>query len=295
MGLFRFGLIMIKVEILRNLLLRYGGKIGLKPQEILLAWHMLDHDFDGVGYSYPGEARLAERMGFVARPGSVHGQASCRREVSKWIKRLEAKHLIHVTRRLGVGNRYRFYGLIKKLLPFYDEELGRTKKKVLKVDVRQVDLPLGGGANAPHPRGKRPSHRGANAPLNSSSNSSINSLTNDNGDDSKSDHTKDELNLDDQKFETAKEVVDFLRQLVENPSPVVSSAADAALRLLEELWKLNQPSEVVKSWRWFFYSAKTRPQAFDRAASIMRQRVAQVGQGVLRNPGAYFTRVYKSL
>lgn len=286
---------MIKIEVLRNLLLRYGGKIGLKPQEILLAWHMLDHDFDGVGYSYPGELRLAERMGFVSQPGSAHGDASRMKAVSKWIKRLESKHLIHVTRRQGFKNRYRYYGLIKRLLPFYDEELGRAKKKVAKVDVRQATLPLDRGVNAPPQRGKRPSHRGVNAPLNSSSNSSTNSLTNENDNDFKNDPTKDDFKLDERKFQTPTEVVEFLRSFLCDPVKEFSVAADVTLRLLEELWKLNQPAEVMKSWRWFFYAAKTRPQAFDRAFSIMRQRVAQSSRGALRNPGAYFTRVYKSL
>lgn len=280
---------MIKVEILRNLLLRYGAELGLKSQEVWLLWHMLDHDFDGVGYSFPSELRLAARMGLKCDSTSKHGKAGMMKEVRKWIQRLEEKHLIHVTRRRGKPNRYRYYGLIKKLLPFHDAELGRTKKKLAKVDARQATLSFERGANAPHVRGDCPSQRGANAPPNSSMNSSMNSLTNE-----RDNEFKDELKLGERDFKTAKDVVEFLRELVCNSSPEISTAASAVLLLLEELWNLKQQAEVVKSWRWFFYAAKTRPQSFNRAFSIMRQRV-QSDRGKLNSPGAYFTKVYKSI
>jgi len=85
----------MKIEILRNLVLRYGSKIGLKHELILFVWHVLDFDFRNKGLSWPGQQTLAERMGykstesirklandvhragwFIVEPGKGRGQST---------------------------------------------------------------------------------------------------------------------------------------------------------------------------------------------------------------------------
>lgn len=94
----------MKVETLLRLILRYGTKIGLTREQKEFIWHIFDHDFKERGFSYPGQKRLAERMGYT-------GTESIRR-LAKTIH--EAGWLIVVPGR-GRGQSTRYH-ITKKLV-----------------------------------------------------------------------------------------------------------------------------------------------------------------------------------
>jgi len=55
----------MNAQILRNLIMRYGAQAGIPKDVRELIWHVTDHDFHSRGFSYPGQQRLAERMGYL--------------------------------------------------------------------------------------------------------------------------------------------------------------------------------------------------------------------------------------
>ena len=131
----------IDLGIIRNLIVRYGARENLCYQEICMAWHLLDHDWNGKsgvkGYSFPGELKLAERMGMKWNPKSKTGKKGVVKQVRKWIQRLEKKHLITVKRKPMEPIQYYYYGIIKKFLPYLEEEIGHSKKKIKVVNEYQ--------------------------------------------------------------------------------------------------------------------------------------------------------------
>jgi len=105
------------VRILRNILMRYGAEIGLSSSQKDCIWQLLDHDWNGKNFVFPGNKKIRERLGLTSRQG-----------VQKIIKSLTEKELINVIERPGSSNRYEWYGLIKALLPFYESEFNATKE-----------------------------------------------------------------------------------------------------------------------------------------------------------------------
>ncbi|MCC6581868.1 MAG: helix-turn-helix domain-containing protein [Phycisphaeraceae bacterium] len=109
------------IHILRNLVMRYGAELNLSSVEKECIWHLLDHDHNGKGYSYPSEATIAKRMHISER------------YVRDIILRLEKrKDLITVKRVAGSSNQYRYHGIMKAMHVFLDRENGRGKKRVQK-------------------------------------------------------------------------------------------------------------------------------------------------------------------
>jgi len=101
--------------------MRYGAELNLSSVEKECIWHLLDHDHNGKGYSYPSEATIAKRMKLSER------------YVREIILRLEKrKDLITVKRIAGASNQYRYHGIMKAMHVFLDRENGRSKKRVQK-------------------------------------------------------------------------------------------------------------------------------------------------------------------
>jgi len=111
----------MKIEILRNLVLRYGSKIGLKHELILFIWHVLDFDFRNKGLSWPGQETLAKRMGYKSTE-SIRKLAN---EVQKagWF-------IVEPGKGRGQSTRYHVaLKLIDAVQPFYQAEAEKTKAK----------------------------------------------------------------------------------------------------------------------------------------------------------------------
>lgn len=106
----------MKPEILRNLLLRYGGYIGLKPQETVFLWHLLDFDYDGKEISWPSMDTLMNRLPQYKSKQSIVNQMS----------KIEGI-FIEVIRSKGKSNTYVFVKLTKLLHPFHELEVQSKK------------------------------------------------------------------------------------------------------------------------------------------------------------------------
>jgi len=104
----------MNAQILRNLIMRYGARIGV-PKEIReLIWHVTDHDFRSNGFSYPGQKRLAERMGY----SSVES-------IRKIAKKAHDQGWLLVFPGKGQGNATRYHiteKLVRELQPHFKEE-----------------------------------------------------------------------------------------------------------------------------------------------------------------------------
>lgn len=112
------------VHILRNLVMRYGIKLGLSSSQKDCIWQLLDHDWNGKNFVWPGQKRVGERLGIKTRQG-----------IYKIIKILEEKGLIEVIDIPGKNHRYEWVGLIKALLPFYQEEIRLAKEKIDRLTI----------------------------------------------------------------------------------------------------------------------------------------------------------------
>ena len=173
------------IHILRNLVIRYGAELHLTCVEKECIWHLLDHDHNGKGYSYPSEATIAKRMKFSER------------YIREIILRLEKrKNLITVKRIAGGSNQYRYHGIMKAMHVFLDRENGRSKKRIQKSEnqLSLIDesakpprnsssaLPRnpgsGGGRNhsSALPRNPGSAHPGTRVPSNTAKNSANRTL-----------------------------------------------------------------------------------------------------------------------
>ena len=111
----------MKIEILRNLLLRYGSKIGLKHELILFIWHVLDFDFRNKGLSWPGQETLAQRMGYA----SIESIRKLANEVHR-----EGWFIVEPGKGRGQSTRYHVaLKLIDAVQPFYQDEAEKAKAK----------------------------------------------------------------------------------------------------------------------------------------------------------------------
>lgn len=110
------------IVILRNLLMRYGIDAGLNGSEQRLLWHLLDHDFNGKGYSFPGLKTIANRMGLKSKQGIIKIIESC-----------ERKAFLIVERNPGKLNRYHFDLLAQKFALYLEIESNKMSAKTGKL------------------------------------------------------------------------------------------------------------------------------------------------------------------
>lgn len=115
------------ISVLRNLVIRYGAKLNLKPNEQVCLWHLLDHDFTGKGYVFPSESTIAKRMGIKSN-----------RQISRIIQSLNKKGYISIKIIEGFSNRYTFKGIVRAAIPFLKEEMGRNKKRLISTPDKNV-------------------------------------------------------------------------------------------------------------------------------------------------------------
>jgi len=106
-------------QLLKNILMRYGSQIGLKPNQKDVLWQLLDHDFTGKGYSFPSLQTIATRIGFESEQGVRKVLKSIISMRPALIKRIEVP---------GKPCKYHFAGLISRLTPYHQRELRRSKK-----------------------------------------------------------------------------------------------------------------------------------------------------------------------
>lgn len=276
----------IPIEVLRNLVLRYGCQAGMKRDHVLVVWHLLDHAFTGQSYIFPGLKTLVKRLG-VPITDAKFAEANALRTVRRWIQELQADHLISIQHLTGQSNRYRYHGVIKKMLPFWEAELDIAKKrKVKKSNSAQLNLLPGGGQHSPPRRSTQPSGGGQQRPPNSLNNSSRKVVSN-------VTHGTP-LNNQPEKLETNEQIIAHLRQLASSGNGEADPASKT-LMLLELLWDVNARLEIKKSWAWFQICARQHPQAFDRALGELKQRMSPASSlKPLRAPGAYFTTLVKA-
>lgn len=111
----------MKIEILRNLVLRYGSKIGLKHELILFIWHVLDFDFRNKGLSWPGQETLAARMGYKSTESI--------RKLANDVHRA-GWFIVEPGKGRGQSTRYHVaLKLIDAVQPFYEAEAAKAKDK----------------------------------------------------------------------------------------------------------------------------------------------------------------------
>ncbi len=111
----------MKIEILRNLVLRYGSKIGLKHELILFIWHVLDFDFRNKGLAWPGQETLAERMGYKSTESI--------RKLANDVHRA-GWFIVEPGKGRGLSTRYHVaLKLIDAVQPFYEAEAAKAKDK----------------------------------------------------------------------------------------------------------------------------------------------------------------------
>lgn len=112
------------ISVLRNLVIRYGARLKLKPNEQVCLWHLLDHDFTGKGYVFPSETTIAKKMGLKSK-----------RQVGRLIQNLKEKRYIAVREKPGFSNRYTFGGIVRDVTPFLKEEVDKTKERARKLGI----------------------------------------------------------------------------------------------------------------------------------------------------------------
>ena len=111
----------MKIEILRNLVLRYGSKIGLKHELILFIWHVLDFDFRNKGLAWPGQETLAARMGYKSTESI--------RKLANDVHRA-GWFIVEPGKGRGQSTRYHVaLKLIDALQPHYQAEAAKAKAK----------------------------------------------------------------------------------------------------------------------------------------------------------------------
>ena len=264
----------MEIHVLRNLVLRYGVELKLTAVEKELIWHLLDHDHNGKGYSYPSEVTISKRMGISER--------YVRRLITAlWRK----KNLISIQHKRGRSNEYRYHGIMKAMIPFLTSETVRSKNKVERSE-NQLSLLSDGSAPL---RNSSSAHSGTPVPPNSSINSSNKLVSN-----VRSETHETSLKNQFQKLATNEQIIAHLRSLAASGNGEADSASKT-LMLLEQLWEWNATGEIKKSWAWFQSCARKYPHAFDRAFSELKTRMSSASSlKPLRAPGAYFTTLVKS-
>lgn len=258
-------------SILRNLIMRYGVKLNLTLIERIVLWHIIDHDHNEKGFSFPSEATLAKIIGVSDR------------YIREIIGVLESKKkFITIKRKLGFSNQYRYSLAKKSFTKFWKRE--KIKKTNPGTIVRGGRNYSSGESGTPVPPNT------ANNTANNTAYTYGNAKT----------HTpskknqarmaiKNQLELN---FDKPNQVVEHLREITTNGHEG-KAAADLTLRILEQLWLWGFHDELLKSWKWFFYAAATWPATVSQAWGEIKDRKLR-GEN-MKKPGAILTLRIKEL